>query len=125
MRNRKQKALLFLKIFAVTITICIVLLFVFRDSLLQTAIAKIKNKMANDYDTKLTIEKASFDGISAVQFQKINVVPNNADTLFLVEKVTAKINLFKLLVGTIQLEKLEMKNGFIHLVKNKNGRNFY
>jgi hypothetical protein len=73
MRNRKQKAVLFLKIFALIITICIVLLFVFRDSLLQTAIAKIENKMANDYDTKLTIEKASFDGISAVQFQKINV----------------------------------------------------
>ena len=124
MRNRKQKALLFLKIFAVTITICIVLLFVFRDSLLQTAIAKVENKMANDYDTKLTIEKASFDGISAVQFQKINVVPNNADTLFSVEKVNTKINLFKLLFGTIQLEKLEMKNGFIQLVKNKNGRNF-
>jgi len=124
MRNRKQKAVLFLKIFALIITICIVLLFVFRDSLLQTAIAKIENKMANDYDTKLTIEKASFDGISAVQFQKINVVPNNADTLFSVEKVSTKINLFKLLFGTIQLEKLEMKNGFIQLVKNKNGRNF-
>jgi hypothetical protein len=124
MRNRKQKALLFLKIFAVTITICIVLLFVFRDSLLQTAIVKIENKMANDYDTKLFVEKANFEGVSSVQFQKINVVPNNADTLFSVEKVTAKINLFKLLVGTIQLEKLEMKNGFIQLVKNKNGRNF-
>jgi hypothetical protein len=124
MRNRKQKALLFLKIFAITITISLILLFVFRDSLLQTAIAKIENKMANDYDTKLSIEKANFEGISSVQFQKINVVPHNADTLFSVEKVTAKINLFKLLVGTIQLEKLEMKNGFIQLVKNKNGRNF-
>jgi len=124
MRNRKQKALLFLKIFAITITISLILLFVFRDSLLQTAIAKIENKMANDYDTKLSIEKANFEGISSVQFQKINVVPNNADTLFSVEKVTTKINLFKLLVGTIQLEKLEIKNGFIQLVKNKNGRNF-
>jgi hypothetical protein len=124
MRNRKQKVLLFLKIFAVIITISLVLLFVFRDSLLQTAIAKIENKMANDFDAKLSIEKANFDGISAVHFQKINVVPNNADTLFSVEKVNTKINLFKLLFGTIQLEKLEMKNGFIQLVKNKNGRNF-
>lgn len=124
MRNRKQKAFLFLKIFAVIIAICFVLLFVFRDSFLKTAIAKIENKIATDYDTKLTIEKASFDGISAVQFQKINIVPNNADTLFSVEKVTTKINLFKLIFGTIQLEKLEMKNGFIQLVKNKNGRNF-
>ena len=124
MRNRNQKAILFLKIFVVIISISLVLLFVFRDSLLQTAIAKIENKMATDYDTKLTIEKAHFEGISAVQFQKINVVPNNADTLFSVEKVTTKINLFKLLFGTIQLEKLEMKNGFIQLVKNKNGRNF-
>lgn len=124
MRNRKQKAFLFLKIFAVIIAICFVLLFVFRDSFLQTAIAKIENKIATDYDTKLTIEKASFDGISAVQFQKINIVPNNADTLFSVEKVITKINLFKLIFGTIQLEKLEMKNGFIQLVKNKNGRNF-
>ena len=124
MRNRNQKAILFLKIFVVIISISLVLLFVFRDSLLQTAISKIENKMATDYDTKLTIEKAHFEGISAVQFQKINVVPNNADTLFSVEKVTTKINLFKLLFGTIQLEKLEMKNGFIQLVKNKNGRNF-
>jgi hypothetical protein len=124
MRNRKQKALLFLKIFAGLIILCFVLLFVFRDSLLQTAITKIENKMAADYDTKLTIEKASFEGISSVQFQKINLVPNSADTLFSVEKVTTKINLFKLLFGTMQLEKLEMKNGFIQLVKNKKGRNF-
>ena len=124
MRNRKQKAVLFLKIFAVIISLSLLLLFLFRDSLLQTAIAKIENKMAADYDTKLTIDKAIFDGISAVQFQEINVVPNNADTLFSIEKVTTKINLFKLLFGTIQLEKLEMKNGFIQLVKNKNGRNF-
>ena len=124
MRNRKQKAVLILKIFAVIMSLSLLLLFLFRDSLLQTAIAKIENKMAADYDTKLTIDKASFDGISAVQFQEINVVPNNADTLFSIEKVTTKINLFKLLFGTIQLEKLEMKNGFIQLVKNKNGRNF-
>ena len=124
MRNRKQKAVLFLKIFAVIMSLSLLLLFLFRDSILQTAIAKIENKMAADYDTKLTIDKASFDGISAVQFQEINVVPNNADTLFSIEKVTTKINLFKLLFGTIQLEKLEMKNGFIQLVKNKNGRNF-
>jgi hypothetical protein len=124
MRTKKQKVLLFLKCFAVFIALSIVLLFVFRNALLQKAITKIESKLATDYATKLTIEKAKFDGISGIELQNINVVPNQADTLLSVAKIKTKINLLKLIIGTIQLEGLEMNNGFVQLVKNKNGRNF-
>ncbi len=124
MRTKKQKALLFLKFFAAFLAISIVLLFVFREALLQKAITKIESKLAIDYATKLTIEKAQFDGISGIELQKINLVPNQADTLLSVEKIKTKINLLKLIIGTVQLEGLEMNNGFVQLVKNKNGRNF-
>ena len=124
MRTKKQKALLFLKFLAVFIALSIVMLFVFREALLQKAITKIENKLATEYQTKLTIEKAQFDGLSGIELQKINLVPNQADTLLSVEKIKTKINLLKLIIGTVQLEGLEMNNGFVQLVKNKNGRNF-
>ena len=91
MRTKKQKVLLFLKCFAVFIALSFVLLFVFRNALLQKAITKIESKLATDYATKLTIEKAKFDGISGIELQNINVVPNQADTLLSVEKIKTKI----------------------------------
>ena len=124
MRTKKQKALFFLKILVAILALSIVLLFVFRESLLQKAITKIENKLETEYQTKLTIEKAQFDGLSGIELQKINLVPIQADTLLSVEKIKTKINLLKLIIGTIQLEGLEMNNGFVQLVKNKNGRNF-
>ena len=124
MRTKKQKALLFLKFLAVFIALSFVMLFVFRETLLEKAIAKIENKLATEYQTKLTIEKAQFDGLSGIELQKINLVPNQADTLLSVEKIKTKINLLKLIIGTVQLEGLEMNNGFVQLIKNKNGRNF-
>ena len=124
MRTKKQKVLLFLKCFAVFIALSFVLIFVFRNALLQKAITKIESKLATDYATKLTIGKVQFDGISGIELQNIKLVPNQADTLLSVAKIKTKINLFKLIIGTVQLEGLEMNNGFVQLVKNKNGRNF-
>ena len=124
MRNKKQKILLFLKLFVAFIALSSVLLFIYRDTLLQKAIMKIEGKFATAYQTKLTIGKAQFNGISEIELQKINLVPNQADTLLSVAKIKTKINLLKLIIGTVQLEGLEMNNGFVQLVKNKNGHNF-
>jgi hypothetical protein len=124
MRTKKQKALLFLKCFAAFIALSFVVLFVFRDTLLQKVITKIESKFATEYQAKLTIEKAQFVGISGIELQNIILVPNQADTLLSVAKIKTKINLFKLIIGTVQLEGLEINNGFVQLVKNKNGRNF-
>ena len=92
MRTKKQKALLFLKFLAVFIALSIVMLFVFREALLQKAITKIESKLATDYTTKLTIGKAQFDGVSGIELQNINLVPNQADTLVSVAKIKTKIN---------------------------------
>jgi hypothetical protein len=124
MQTKKQKALFFLKFLAAFFALSILLLFVFRETLLQKAIARIESKLELEYQTKLTIEKAQFDGLSGIELQKINLVPNQADTLLSAEKIKTKINLLKLIIGTIQLEGLEMNNGFVQLVKNKSGRNF-
>jgi hypothetical protein len=52
------------------------------------------------------------------------LVPKNADTLFNIQKMKTSVNLWRLLIGDVQLGTLEIENGYVQLVKNKKGRNF-
>ncbi|MCB6089070.1 transglycosylase domain-containing protein [Flavobacterium psychrophilum] len=124
MRSKKQKFFLFLKIIILFLLFSVAGVYFFRDALLQKAIAKATSKFDTDYNCRFCVQKASFDGISSIQLNNIILVPKEADTLFSIEKVKTKINLLQLITGNIQLQNLEVKNGFIQLVKNEQGRNF-
>ncbi|MEO8233890.1 MAG: transglycosylase domain-containing protein [Flavobacterium sp.] len=124
MRSKKQKFFLFLKILILILLFSVAGIYFFRDTLLQKVIAKASLKFDTNYNCNFSVQKASFDGISSIELSNIVLVPKEADTLFSVEKIKAKINLFQLITGDIQLQNLEVKNGFIQLVKNQNGRNF-
>jgi hypothetical protein len=124
MRTRKQKIILAAKIFIGTFLMLIIALFVFRNMVLQQTIAKVSIKMELDYNSNFFVKKASFVGLSGLSFSNIILVPKNADTLFNIQKMKTSINLWRLLVGDIQLGTLEIENGYVQLVKNKKGRNF-
>lgn len=123
-KNKKQIAILVLKIFVVFIVLSVISFFVFRDTLLQKAIAKVSDKMTTDYNSSFIVKEASFKGFSGIEMKGITLVPQNADTLLQVSELKTSINFLKLLTGDVQLGTLEMKNGFIQLVKNENGKNF-
>ena len=124
MRTKKQKFFLFLKIFAVLLVLIFGGIYFFRDTLLQKAIAKAEAKFDTRYDCRFSVKKAAFDGISGVELHDIILIPKQADTLLAVKKIKTSYNIFALLTGDLQLKSMEMSNGFIQLVKNKNGRNF-
>ena len=124
MKSRKQKILLFLKITIGVFLLGIILIFTFRNTLLDKVITRVDTKLERDYNCNFAIKKASFDGLTALQFEDISLVPKNRDTLVHIEKLYTKINFFKLLLGDIQLGKLEVTTGFIQLLKDKNGSNF-
>ncbi|TGD57562.1 transglycosylase domain-containing protein [Flavobacterium humi] len=124
MSTKKQKFFLFLKIFGSVVILAVAGLYFFRDTLLQKAIARAGSKFEREYDCNFSVGKASFTGLSGVELSGIVLVPKEADTLLSVEKIKTNVNLLQLITGDIQLQKLEMKNGFIQLVKNENGRNF-
>ncbi len=124
MKTKKQKAFLFLKISSVVLLIGIVLLFAFRNTLLNQVIHRIDTKLDRVYQCHLTIEKAEFHGLTNIEFQHVYLVPKQADTLVRIDELKTSINFWKLLVGDIQLGKLEINKGFIQLVKTKNGSNF-
>lgn len=124
MRTRKQKIIRFSIALLVLFALAFTGLFIFRDSLLQKVITKAENRFDAEYNCTLSIKKAQFDGLNGVSLHDIILVPKQADTLLSIEKVTTTVNLFQLFTGDIQLQELEMKNGFIQLVKNEKGRNF-
>ncbi|MBA4316833.1 MAG: glycosyl transferase, partial [Flavobacterium sp.] len=124
MRTRKQKIILAAKIIVGTFLMLIIALFVFRNMVLQQTIAKVSIKMELDYNSNFSVKKASFVGLSGLSFSNIILVPKNADTLFNIQKMKTSVNLWRLLVGDIQLGTLEIENGYVQLVKNKKGRNF-
>ena len=124
MRSKKQKFFLFLKILIAFLLFFVAGIYFFRDVLLQKGIAKATSKFDTNYKCTFSVQKARFDGISSIELDQICLVPKAADTLFSIEKVKTKINVFQLITGDIQLQNLEVKNGFIQLVKNEKGRNF-
>lgn len=124
MRSRKQKIILALKIVIVLFTLLLIAFFVFRNALLQEAIGKITTKLDTQYDCKFAVKEASFDGITGVNLSEIVLVPKNADTLFSIQKMKTSVSFWHLLLGDVQLGTLEIKNGFVQLVKNENGKNF-
>ena len=123
MRTQKQKIILAIKIITLSFLVLITALFVFRNTLLKQTIAKVSFKMESKYNSTFTIKQASFVGLSGLSFSEIILVPKNADTLFVIHKMKTSVNLWRLLVGNIQLGTLELENGYVQLVKNKKGRN--
>ena len=124
MRTRKQKITIAIRIITASLLAISIALFVFRDTLLQQAIARVSNKMERDYKSSFSVKKASFAGLTGVSLSDVVLVPKNADTLFRIHKMKTSVNFFRLLIGDIQLGTLEIENGYVQLVKNKNGRNF-
>ncbi|WP_333599151.1 biosynthetic peptidoglycan transglycosylase [Flavobacterium sp.] len=124
MKSKKQKAFLILKISGIVVLLGLVLVFAFRNTILEKVIHRIDAKLNRDYQCRFTIEKAQFHGLTNIEFQHIYLVPKQADTLVRIDELKTSVNFWKLLVGDIQLGKLEINKGYVQLVKTKNGSNF-
>lgn len=122
--KRQKKAILYLKICGAILVLGLVLLFAFRNSILDKIIHRIDAKLDRDYQCNFTVQKAEFCGLTNLEFQQIALVPQKADTLVSIRELKTSVNFWKLLIGDIQLGKLEINKGFIQLVKTKNGSNF-
>ena len=124
MKTRRQKISLVLKIIVAFVAIAIIGIFGFRETLLQQIIAKTTTKIETDYNSQFLVKKASFEGFSGVNLSGITLVPKNADTLFNIQKMRTSVNIWRLLVGDVQLGTLEVKNGYVQLTKKGEVKNF-
>lgn len=123
-KSTKKKIYIGLASFFILFLLATAGIFIFRNALLHQAIDKVSDKIAADYDSQFSIREARFTSFSAIEMKDILLVPNNADTLFSIQSLNTEINFWKLFTGDLQIGKLDVKNGYIQLVKNKQGKNF-
>src|SRR6478672_1780401 len=122
--NISRLAMRALKIALVLVALLVIGYFACRNMILEKVIAKIKDKSQTEYNSTFSVKEAKFRGISGVDLTDVSLVPNNADSLFRFQSIKTDISMMKLLVGDVQLEGLELKNGFVQLVKKDSIKNF-
>ena len=120
----QRRLLLASKIIGGILLLLIVSYFAFRNVILQKSIAKIQEKFTTEYNSDFNIKNAKFEGFSNLVMTDISIVPHDADTLLRVHKLNTTVNLGELLIGELQIGKLDMQNGFILLVKKGSKKNF-
>lgn len=124
MRTGKQKIIFAVNILFVLFAVLIITFYVFRDAVLKQTVAKVTHEMETEYNSTFSVKKAAFDGLSGLNLTEITIVPKNADTLFKIQKLKTSINLWRLITGDLQLGTLEIKNGFLQLVKKGKVSNY-
>lgn len=120
----KRWTILAAKILLVLVAVVVIGYFAFRNMVLDKVIAKIKDKTQTEYNSTFSVKEARFRGIAGIDMTDVALVPNNADSLFRFGTIKADVSLMKLFVGDLQLEGLELKNGFVQLVKKDSIKNF-
>lgn len=95
-----------------------------REALLKSAIEKAINKAKRDYGLNVRIGSASFSGLSSLSLKELSVVPDNRDSLALIEDFRVGIKLFPLLFGDIKLAEINLNKGRISLIKKDSLSNY-
>ena len=112
------------KIAGVFFLFIVVSFFIFRNLLLNKAIEKVSAKFRNEYQTTFTVGNASFSGLSSIEIRDILIIPDGKDTLASVGTLLSSVRFWHALILDFRVKELVLKNGYVNLVKNNEGRNF-
>ncbi|MBC5837427.1 transglycosylase domain-containing protein [Flavobacterium muglaense] len=123
---KKSKKIILKTCIALAIVFLLIIggFFFFRDAVLAQVIQKTSNKLKQDYNSSLTIQKAAFVGLSGLEITDMTLVPKDADTLFRIQKMETSVNFWHLFIGDIQLGTLKINNGLVQLVQKGKVKNF-
>ncbi len=120
----KKIALLSAKILGSLFLLVVLSFFLLRSYFLHKAIDKIAAKFKNKYQATFTVGNASFVGLSGVALEGISIVPDGKDTLLRVDYFTSSIRFGYLFLGEVRVKELNLKNGYLQLIRKGAYKNF-
>jgi hypothetical protein len=107
----------------VFLLLAVVVYFSFRNSLLHYAFDKAQYKLNSKYTLQLHAHEISFSGLRTISVQQLSAVPAQCDTLLLIQSADVSVELLPLLLGKVNLSKLNVSSGYIQWIKNQTQNN--
>jgi hypothetical protein len=92
----------------------IILIFIFKQNLADTALNKAKEKLKKSYNITLNYEGFQIKGISKINFSNIDVSVENSNLLHC-ENFSLSPNLIPLIFGELKLSSIDIKDLSINL----------
>jgi hypothetical protein len=114
----------YLIIITVALVSTIAILFLIRNSILQSQIKKIEEKFLTQYNAQLHINEAGFSGLTTVQIHGISLIPADGDTLLKVDSLEVRIKLLPLIIGHIRFKELIVSKFLVTAIKKDSVDNF-
>jgi hypothetical protein len=102
----------------------ILLLFLSRNLIFHHYLNKKTESFDRLYHAKLVIGKSMIRGISTVHLSDVMLKPAEGDTLVTISGIDVRLNLWRLIFGRIDLERISVRNIRINIVTG-NGRSNY
>lgn len=118
MRFKKLLAGIFLFILT-----ALILVFLFKNSMLSWAFDKVKTKVKTNYHLNLSAAEVKFSGFKEVAFSNIIVVPDSADTLLTINNARLNLALFGLLKGKIAFAEIQLDTFRVNAFNKKEHNN--
>lgn len=99
----------------------LILFFVFRNTLLQSAFAKTQVR-ARSYGVQVNAQSVRFSGIDEVALENITISPLQGDTLARIKSLTLNLAITDLLTGKIGFDDVQIEDALL-TIYNLPGRN--
>ncbi len=120
----KKRILIGAGIFVSLLLILLVLLVIFRSSLLTYTLEKVEARIENKYPVDFAVQDARFADLNTVILSGISLVPHDRDTLFVTDSVEASVSLRSIFKGRLAFQKLDVTNGYLTARKKGDITNF-
>ena len=113
---------------AAVLILCIAGLFGYaisnRQLYLDKAVQKVRSKLQNSYSVDLDIDTYYFTGLNKVEFKDVLVIPQDRDTLALMDRFAVQVNILPLLFGEVEIGGMEIDNALISFIKKDSTSNY-
>jgi len=110
--------------FAVVFTILFICFFSFRDSFLNSILEKKIISFNKTYNAELKVEKANFKGFNGIEIKNISLKPIYGDTLFKIATTSFNVNVWKVIIGKVNLTNFELVDTYISTIKKDSLNNY-